>query len=100
MEKGMCLWDAREQVSLEIGSAQCGSGLEWGQGCWVCSSGLCTPSWGSHIGQEHSPAFCGSLAWEGGLTVVSPSVSVTSQRLYLCPLSIDSVLRGSRQWPA
>lgn len=24
---------------------------------------------------------------------------VTSQRLYLCPLSIDSVLQGSRQWP-
>lgn len=41
-------------------------------------------------------------AWQGrgADSVVSLSVSVTSQKLCLCPLSIDSVRRGSRQWPA
>lgn len=93
------LWGPGVQVPAEMGSAQKGSGLEWRQGCWVCSLRFCIPCWGSLIDQEHRPAFHESLAEERGLTVVSLSVSVTSQRPCLCPPSIDNVHLGSRQWP-
>lgn len=92
------------QVPAEMGLPSVNR-LGCGQGCLfvplVFLSDLppTPPQRGSQAGQEPGPAFPERWAERGGLTFLLP-VSVTSRRLCLCQLSIGSVRRGSRRWPA